>query len=142
MPKFHLAKKGNAFIPADTESQIKAHKISQGETVQCKSIDQRNYMHHKKFFALIQLCFENLPEKYADHFPTPEHLREELIKLAGWKEHHKDFRGNDVYRAKSIAFDKMGQEEFEKLYSKVLDLVCRLIGIEETDIMDELLNFM
>lgn len=142
MLTFHLAKDGNKFIPADTESQIKAYKIKQGEVVKCKSISYRNYEFHKKFFALIQLAFQNMPEPYDKHFPTPEDLREELIKAAGFYTTHKDFNGNTVKKAESIAFDKMSQERFEQVYDKVLDLVCRMIGVEESEIMDQLLNFM
>jgi hypothetical protein len=140
--KFHLAKSGNKFIPSTEEDQIKCLKIGQGEVVECRSIDQRNYEFHKKFFALIKLAWENLPEKFDGYFGTPEDLRSELIVLAGFYTERKDFYGNTKKVPESIAFDKMSQERFEQLYSKVLDLVCRLIGVEETDIMDQLMEFM
>jgi len=142
MPKFHLAKQGNKFIPADTESQITANKIGQGEVVRCKSISYRNYEFHKKFFALIRLAFQNLPESLDNHFPTEDDLRKELIKAAGFYTTHKDFNGNTVKEAESISFEKMSQERFEKVYDRVLDLVCRMICVPQTEVMNQLQNFM
>jgi hypothetical protein len=142
MSTFHLAKKDNAFIPADTESQIKAYKVKQGEVVRCKKIDRRNYEFHKKFFALISFTFHNLPVQYDGNFVDEDDLREELLKAVGWKRTYTNFKGVQETRAKSVSYDSVGQEKFEKIYNRVLDVVCRMVGVEETDIMDELLNFM
>ena len=141
--KFRLAKKGNVFIPADQEDQVKAHKVSQGEIVEARSVDQRNVQHHRKFFALINIAWDNLPESMDKHFPTPEHLRKELIKRAGFYEEYTDLKGNKQYLPQSIAFNKMSQEEFEELYSRVLDVIIKYIipGSDRELIENMIANF-
>ena len=127
MSKFNLAKKGNYFIPATQDDQVKAYKVGQGEVVQCKSVDQRNIKFHRKFFALINVAWDNLPESMDEHFPTPEHLRKELTKRAGFYETYTDFKGNVQHIPQSIAFAKMKPEEFDDLYNRVLDVVIKHI---------------
>lgn len=140
--RFHLAKSGNTFIPATEQDKQKMDKIGQNEVVTASSVDQRNYQFHKKYFALIALAYENLPEKFDGYFATPDDLRKELTILAGFYKEHKDFYGNTVKTAESISFDKMNSERFEQLYQKTLTLVCRLLGIEESEVLDQLINFM
>lgn len=139
--EFHLAKSGNTFIPASDKDKAKIDKIGQGEVVLAKSVDQRVLGFHRKYFALIDLAYENLPEKFDGYFGTPDDLRRELTILAGFYKEHKDFYGNTVKTAESISFGKMSQERFEQLYSKTLTLVCRLIGVDESDVLDQLMEF-
>jgi hypothetical protein len=140
--KFNLCKTETGFIPATDADKEKVSKIGQGEIVSCRSVDQRSMQFHRKFFALIRLAFDNMPERFDGFFPTPDDLRKELLILGGFYTEYTDFRGNTVKVPDSMAFDKMGAERFEQVYSKTLDLVCRLIGVEESDIMDQLIDFM
>lgn len=142
MPRFHLVKHEGVFKAADYDSEEAVKKISEGETIACKSVDQRNARLHRKYFALIQLAWDNLPEKFDGYFGTREDFRKELTKLAGFYNEYKDFHGNTVKQARSIAYRNMSQEDFEVLYTKTVDLVCRLIGVEESEVMDQLLEFM
>ena len=38
-------------------------KLREGDTVMCSIRKPRNYEFHKKFFALVRLTFDNLPER-------------------------------------------------------------------------------
>lgn len=140
--KFHLLKHEGVFKAADYDSEDAVKKVKEGETVACKTIDQRNYEFHKKYFALINLAWQNLPEKFDGYFGTSDDLRKELTKLAGFYHERKDFYGNTIKEAESISYDSMSPERFEKLYKKTLDLVCKLIGVPKTKVMDQLMEFM
>lgn len=44
----------------NTDLELKKH-LKIGNVVKCKVSNPRNYEHHKKFFALVRLTFDNLP---------------------------------------------------------------------------------
>ena len=142
--KFDLVKTNIGIIPATDQDKEKFDKVGIGEIFICKTLDFRNAGFHRKFFALIHIAWDNMPEKYMSHFPTEDTLRRELVKRAGWYEHYKDLKGNDQYIAKSISFDKMGQEEFEKLYNRVIDVIIKwLIPNLDKDLLEnEIMNFI
>lgn len=140
--KFDLVKTKNGYQPA-ADSDIEASKsIEYGEIVRCKSVDQRNYLFHKKYFALIRFTFHHLPERFDGQFMDEEDLREELLKAIGWKRTYIDFNGKEQTRAKSISYESVGQKRFEKIYQRTLDVVCRMLDTNEETIMGELLHFM
>lgn len=139
--KFFLVKTHHGFMPADSEDSDKVRKVGEGEIIECRSVDQRILGHHRKFFALLKLAHENLPEQYDQHFPTVDDLRYELIRRAGFYRSYTDLKGNLQYIPESIAFDKMSQERFEQLYDRVLDLVCEILSIDKPEIVDQLSEF-
>lgn len=57
----------------NTDLELKKH-LKIGNVVKCKVSNPRNYEHHKKFFALVRLTFDNLPlplvEKWHIHNET------------------------------------------------------------------------
>jgi len=139
--KFDLVKhKDGYFVPGSDSDMKKSQKVGVGEVVRAKSVDQRNYDHHKKYFAMIRFAFHHLPERFT--FTDEEDLREALLIGIGWKEIRHDFHGNTKEVAKSISFSSVGQQRFEKIYSKTLDLVVRLVEIDSKQVENELLNFM
>lgn len=81
----------------------------------------RNYEHHKKFFALIKIVFDNTD----DRFTSEEHLRAVLTIWAGWVNEDHDTEGNLTVTPKSISFSSMDQAEFEKYYNDVINAVLR-----------------
>jgi hypothetical protein len=139
---FQLLKNNNSdLVPATDSDKEKLDKVERGEVFTCKRVSKRNIKLHRKYFALINLAFENLPERFV--FPNPDSLRDELTIAAGFYEIRKDFNGNEYRVAKSVSFDAMpSDEEFDVLFSRTLDLVCRLIGTEESDVIDQLIEFM
>lgn len=139
--KFHLVKTHHGFVPADGDDSEKVRKLGDGEIIACQSVDQRILGHHRKFFALLKLAHENLPERFDGHFPTIDDLRYELVRRAGFYRSFTDLKGNVQYIPESIAFDKMSQERFEQLYDRVLDLVCGILTVERPEIMETLKEF-
>jgi len=145
--KYRLVKTQFDYIPATDEDKIKADKVEVGEIVEVRSLDQRSASFHRRFFKMIAVAWDNLPHEFEDRFPRqldpPDEFRYELIKRAGYYMTYTDFKGNTQHVAKSIAFDKMGQEEFEKLSSAVLDVIISwLMPDADRDLLEhEIINF-
>lgn len=140
--KFNMIKTENGLKPANETDRVSLGKVKYNDVLRCTTIDQRNYMFHRKFFAMLKLAFMNMPEKYGRNFPTMDALRSFLIISAGWNDSYLDLQGNVQYQAKSVSFDKMKQSEFEELYSAVIDVILQyFIPIERTEFELEILNF-
>jgi hypothetical protein len=112
--EFHLIKHNGVFKAADYDSEDAVKKIGEGEVVKAKSMSQRNYGHHKKFFVLMRFGFHHKPEWMDEYFSNSkrgkENFRKEVIKAAGYYHYEYDFNGNKKKVADSIAFDNMDQE--------------------------------
>jgi len=113
----------------------KRYKI--GETYKIEAPKKsRNYLFHKKMFALLNLGYDNT--KLDLPFDT---YRNVMTIKAGYFNCYI-INGKNYYEAKSISYGKMGQPEFEKLYSRVLDKVIEDIGADKEVIESELMGFL
>lgn len=145
--KIRTVKTEYGLVPETDEDKLKYNKAEYGTTFDCKSVSKRNSRFHRKFFSMVQLAWENCPESIAKNYPqqqnVPEKFWKELVKRSGYYEEQVNFKGIKEYTAKSIAFDSMDNDEFEDLYSAVLDTILRWI-MPDTDrelIADMLANF-
>lgn len=98
---------------------------------------QRNPMHHRKFFALINMVFDN-----QEIFTDIEQLRKELTIEAGFYNEYTTFTGEIKREAKSISFSSMDQIEFNELYSKFCDAVIRVMNWSSQDIEENLESYL
>lgn len=129
---------GHSLHPADPESEAEIGKLGRGEVLRFTARRPRNLGHHRKFFALLQLVYEN-QEQYADR----EELRRALLIEAG---HFDDVRlldGTTVRTAKSISFSAMDQSAFEAVYDGVLAVVLAKVlpGIGREELEQEVEAF-
>lgn len=133
--QFHAQIINRKLVPEyDSDNEILS-KLKPGTTYKFEVTQPRNYNFHKKLFGLINLCFQNQSQ-----YNNFEHLRGVLIMKAGYYETVVTDKGT-VYWPKSISYAKMDNLEFEQLYSKVLDEVCKMIGSTSEEIEIELINF-
>ena len=112
-------------------------KIRIGEEVKASISRPRNYKFHKKYMALINLCFEN-----QDHYSDIQTFRYILQMKAGFFEIVETHEGKKVFFPKSISFAKMEENEFQEVYNKVLDVVLKFLGIDNEQFESEIINFM
>ena len=101
----------------DSDAEL-LKKIKAGDEVECEIKRPRNYKLLKKFMALINLCFQN-----QEQFSNIDDLRAELTIEAGYYVSYYNLQGVETRRPKSISFASMEEDEFEKLYSDVLDVI-------------------
>ncbi|MDD6007622.1 MAG: DUF1367 family protein [Bacteroidales bacterium] len=120
-------------------------RLRLGAVVKCRVSNPRNYEHHKKFFALLRLTFDNLPahlaEKWNIHNET-DMLRRFKRDLGYYSSAVNEYGEREI-EYQSISFACMEQMEFERFYSQCIDLVLHfyLKGVDEEDLINEIENF-
>jgi hypothetical protein len=130
---------GGKLVPADEASRAILSKIKTGDVVRVEVKRPRNTAHHRKFFALLNVVFEN-----QEAYENPDHLLLALKYAVG----HCDIviakDGSKMPIGRSIAFHKMNQAEFEAFYEKCLDVIAKhfLPGVETDALRAEVEGFL
>lgn len=119
--------------PSDFEA---AKKIKAGDVYLFKCNKPRNYEFHKKYFALINMVFEN-----QERYKNIDHLRKDLTIEAGYYDEYTDLHGTLQREAKSISFAKMEGFEFDELYNKTLDVICQYFHFDKEEIQQNIVEF-
>ncbi len=117
--KFTIIKQfNNTFKVAYDSDYDKMKRIKVGDFLECEIRKPRNYKFHKKFFALMNMIFQN-----QERYNNIDDLREDLTIEAGYYVKRENMQGETIKKAKSISFSKMDEHEFNDYYSKVLDCI-------------------
>ena len=108
-------KKGIGLLPFDDEAQAKFEKWKADSLVECTPKQPRNYEHHKKFFALVDIVYKQTD----DLFETPNECLE-WFKIKGGI--YRTIKIGETYFpiTGSISFAKMSQDDFNLFYDKIL----------------------
>ena len=135
--KFTIVKQlNNSFKVAYDSDYDKMKRIKVGDFLECEIKKPRNYMFHKKFFALMNLLYQN-----QEIYINIDDLREDLTIEAGYYKNRVNFNGELVKRAVSISFAKMDEHEFSEYYSKVLDVIVKHFNFNKQDIIDNVQQY-
>lgn len=126
----------NSFKSAYDSDYESIKKIKAGALVKCRITQPRNIRFHRKFFALINLVFQN-----QETYINIEHLRKDLTIASGFYEERKNLKGEAILEAKSISFAKMNQESFNDYYSKVVDSIVKYFHFDKQDIINNVEQF-
>lgn len=139
MKDIFLVKQLNGtFLPAYDSDKELMSKIKVGEIYKYKFSKPRNVKFHRKFFALINLVYQN-----QEHYNSIDHLRYDLTIESGFYEVRTNkFTGEEIVEAKSISFSSMDEVEFSDLYNKFLSTVVRVFGWDGADIEENISEFM
>ncbi|MDO9530366.1 MAG: DUF1367 family protein [Syntrophales bacterium] len=128
----YLTKTQTGLIPADKETEAWYNKIKSGEVVSSDFKKTRNYQFLKKWFALLNVGFDNWnPGEVNSNYGIPEknfeRFREDVTILAGY--FHTVVRLDSSVRieAKSVAFSNMTEEEFSALYNKTINVLLKRV---------------
>ena len=125
------------FVPVyDSDWELKK-KLKQDEVYSLDAKYERNYQFHKKFMALCKIGCEN--SKHVE-MPFDAYRKYATIK-AGYCDIYSTPKGKYV-EAKSLAFDRMSQEEFEDVYNRVLQFIMADIQADAETINRELVGFL
>jgi len=131
--EFYAVKKLGVLKPYDPDDSEKLHAMQDGKVYRVKVTMPRNVKFHKKFFTLINLVFDNLPEQIPSRTPDGEPVqirtRKELlwhIKMqVGHYTEKVTIGGRITYEAKSISFGAMDEAEFAKFYDGAIDVILK-----------------
>jgi len=136
-----------ALAPADEHEAEKLRRLKLGALVKCQITETRNPQFHRKFMALVRLGFDSFHPPEATYKGLPvevdfEQFREDLTIAAGFRVVTYRINGDFRVRAKSISFARMTQDEFERVYSAVANVLLRgvLARYQNRAVLDNVVN--
>lgn len=116
--------------------KLEKAKFIDGELYEVEINKKRNIKFHRKFFALINICYEN-----QEYYKDIEDLRKELIIGAGFSREVVTHHGEIKREALSLSFSSMDEIKFEEVYGRVLTEVMMMLDCTNDDINEQLKNF-
>lgn len=123
---------GGLFKPCLQDDIDKVKGIATGEGLRMQFSKPRNYKFHKKFFAMLDLgfdCFEPVATEYKG-VPVEknrERFRKDVIIQAGFYDLVVNIKGEVRAEAKSISFGNMEEDEFNKVYNAVANVLLQRV---------------
>ena len=126
--KLNLVVTSEGFRCATDDDYEKKRTLRRGTVVECTVKEYRNYNFHKLYFSLINLSWEYLTEQQREFFhDSVEAFRKTVEVAAGHYEPvYNVVRKEWVETPKSIAFDKLCESDFSKLYERVKDVIFNM----------------
>ncbi len=123
----------NTFKAAYDSDFDKLKKIKPNEIVMCTITKPRNIKFHKKFFALLNLVFQN-----QEHYTNIDHLRHDLTVASGFYTKRITIDGEEITEPKSISFAKMSELEFSELYNAFLNSIEKYFHFDKDSVNREI----
>lgn len=124
--------------PTDELARDVLAKIPAGDLVMAEIKRARNIQHHRKFYALMTLVFQN-----QERYNSLDELVDVVKVYCGHCEITVTASGEKVYRPKSINFARLDQIEFDGFYDRVIEMILKrfLPTVTREDLERELLEF-
>jgi hypothetical protein len=119
---YYFAKTLGGLAPADDLAREAIGFYGTGEILRVKLHRDRNPRHHRLFFGLLRLVFEN-QEKYL----SQEALRFAITVQAGYVDEIRLGGDRVALKPKSISFGAMDQNEFKVFYDAALKAIPELL---------------
>lgn len=124
-------------IPIGDESYDNRKKLKLNVVYKIDIKEKRNYLFHKKYFALINTAWEFQSEEKQKLYNNSVTAFRKTIEIAsGHFEPIWNIKANEWQQApKSICFDKMDEFDFQELYKEVKNIIFTyfLNGIDEKE---------
>lgn len=142
MARMYLKRTLTGFVPADEPSQDLMRKYSIGNVYKADVVKPRSYKHHKLCFALLNLTYENLPEKYANSYPTFDLFRYAVALESGHCESFVSLQGTIETRPKSISYDAIPDDvEFGRVMASMMTICANILRMEHSDLEAEVARY-
>jgi hypothetical protein len=152
---------GDAMIPLNPRAADRQYVV--GEVYNLEHREERSSASHAHYFAMLNECWQNLPDDLAERFPTSEHLRKYALIRTGYRDERSHVCSSKaealrfaafvrpmddyaivvpsesvvtVYTAKSQSVRAMGKKEFGESKTKVLDFCANLIGVPAENVTE------
>ena len=143
--KMHLVCTASGLKPeTDADYDVKK-RLRVGETYEVTIHHVRNPKFHRKYFALINCAWEYLGEQWWKFFNNDKDgFRKTVEVAAGYYEPMwSPVRNEWLQVPKSIAFDKMAEDEFSQLYERVKDVLFSVFlgNVNKDEFEEQLVNF-
>lgn len=142
-----LAKAANgSLVPVDQQSIEAITKLKLGQGVKVTVTRHNNVAFHRKIFALANLAYEAWEPVNKEHKGVPilknfDQFREDITILAGFYETRVRLNGEVRFIAKSWSFARMPDDEKDRLYNGIINVVLTNILTNYTrDDLDNVVN--
>lgn len=144
-----MVKGGNTLVPGDDAAREIVGKIKPGHGVWVDVKRPRNLPFHKKFFALLNLGFDHWEPEEKQYKGQPiqkdiRRFRGDTLILAGHYDAVFDINGNVKLTPKSISFASCDEDEFNRVYQSVLnvlwDRILRQANYKDKDEVENVVN--
>jgi len=126
----------NGLVPLYSSDLDEKRKLKIGETYQVEVKRPRNYQFHKKFFALLNIGWENTDVE----MPFDTYRRWVTMRAGFYKVYHTP--KGELYEPESIAFSNMDDDTFSEVYERVLSIILKDTGAEKPDVEMMLNDFL
>lgn len=134
--KFNFIKQpGGVLHPATDLEAERMNRFKTGDMFEIDIKNARNSAFHGKVFAFINYCFEFWQDdrEFVDPTAQFERFRKEMTITAGYYNKVYNLQGEFRLEAKSISFSNMTQEEFEHLYTALVNSATKNIFSDKID---------
>jgi hypothetical protein len=126
----------NGLVPLYSSDLEEKRKLKIGETYQVEVKRPRNYQFHKKFFALLNIGWENTDVE----MPFDTYRRWVTMRAGFYKVYHTP--KGELYEPESIAFSNMDNDTFSEVYERVLSIILKDTGADKPDVEAMLIDFL
>ena len=127
---------GEAMIPMRAKAADQEFVI--GQRYWLEQVSDRSWISHRHEFAWIKQAWDNLPESFADMFPSPEHLRKAALIATNWHRETIIDAGSRAAAARVAAYAR-GEDEFARVVVRGSTVVIqkarsqRMHGLDRMD---------
>ena len=146
--KIHLCRSPFGLSPATDEDRDKLRTLFRekgyDEVYEIDVKVSRNYRFHCKYFKLFQIAWEYQNEDTQEHFGSMDAWRKTVEVAAGHCDRVWSIEYNSWLEVpRSVAFDKLSEEEFQDLYERVKHVLFTifLTDINQDDFFEALKDF-
>lgn len=142
MARMFLKRVLTGFVPADEPSLTLLRKYKVGEVYRADVVKPRNYKHHKLIFALLNLTYETLPEKYARSYASFDQFRYAIAEASGHVESYVSLEGEIKTMPGSLSYDAIPDDvEFGKVASAMMTVCARILEVSEPELAIEVSKY-
>ena len=123
---------GGVIIPSLDDDAKKLERFKVGVPFSVTVKQPRNSKFHRKFMAMLNIGYEAFEPDEKEYKGMPvqkdfDRFRKDAVIAAGFYDLVSDINGNVKAQAQSISFASMDDEKFERVYSKVVDVLLQRV---------------
>lgn len=134
MTEFWCKREGDALFPADDESVEEMSRIPRGVLVHVTVRQPRNGRQHRLWWLLVHRIADAVgcdPEVLADHIK---------VRVGHVRTVHTP--GGTYHYPASISFAAMDQTEFDRFFSRCVDVIVTDWGIKRPDVLAQVAELL
>lgn len=142
MARVYLTKTLRGFEPADEASLDVWKQYKLGGVYRADIVKPRSYQHHKLCMALLNLTYDNLPERYLRSYATFDQFRYAVALEVGHSESFVSLQGEILTLPKSLSYDAIPDDvEFGQIMARMMTVCAEILGMEAPDLEPEVSRY-